>query len=151
MEFLMEADRWIFCRHFGVRFMRRIGDVTPSTGRSFASNNRCISQSRGVGDVQDVARRCFTGRWLARCVTVVPSWKGRRRSCYSLCTWFQSLIREIASYLAFCRRRDRPRVWSQSLAPATPLNDPPGFRWISRIRGMIFLLYIIISYTAPQG
>lgn len=33
--------------------MQRTGDVTPSTGRSFASNNRCISQSRGVGDVQD--------------------------------------------------------------------------------------------------
>lgn len=40
---------------------------------------------------------------LARCVTV-PSSKGRPRSCYSLCIWSQSLIREIASYLTFCCR-----------------------------------------------
>lgn len=82
-------------------------------------------------------------------MTVVPSWKGRRRSCYSLCTWFQSLIREIASYLPgiLPPRRSTTGVVPISLAPQTPLNDPPGFRWISRIRGTIFLLYIIISYV----
>ena len=82
-------------------------------------------------------------------MTVVPSWKGRRRSCYSLCTWFQSLIREIASYLPgiLPPRRSTTGVVPISLTPQTPLNDPPGFRWISRIRGTIFLLYIIISYV----
>lgn len=85
-------------------------------------------------------------------MTVVPSWKGRRRSCYSLCTWFQSLIREIASYLPgiLPPRRSTTGVVPISLAPQTPLNDPPGFRWISRIRGTIFLLYIIISFHVPR-